>query len=874
MPGTLPAGLRGIDCVSPGSGLEILSDSVVTDSGQIPAARPPVAGDASHAVHTVERDFFTNIPARGIDPAILIQPGVISQGTNPFGEPIISVRGGREGEIGYRLEGVPVNDVIRGGRAVSVTAEAVERVQVSAGGPAAEFGGANAGLVQVDLRTGRPDRWGMSLIAETDRYTGMNARALGGYSYGYSDWTGTAGGPFPGLGNVLRLFASVQNTFYRDPTVSVRSGYNFSGANAVVTQPLITPYHSTPRPDTVNIVVPGGNALGGGDNRWIMTGTALIDLSPVQVRIAGSYSHESGRTAADFQNLLNQSRLPLNIENDGFVDARVTHVLSPLLSYQASFSYTGNSFVTEDPQLLDNLFAYGDPAANAALGYPLMLVGGGAYNWPWYQLWNFAFGVNQPGRQIAGYEKTSQRSFGGRAGLNLYLGNHDIAIGGEYTRYITREFAPLYVFAWSDLRRTVTNPASLEILLAQYSGSGNWGYDLYGHEIGGDDIRDGEVYSLGPRRPVIWGAYIEDRMEISGIVLNLGLRYDDFNADSRDPVNPGDPLLSIHGLMLASQIIQSGKASQLSPRIGVTVPLSERSLVYARFGRYIQQRNLQGWNLNTARITQFDAGFSSQLTDLVSFDGSAFVKEISHQLSTVRHQSLSTPTGYPTSYTNGEATTPYGFFSSGDDVTPMGVEVRLILHRLSRLAAQINYTVQNIDPRWLSSLNSTIETGNRSFVPQYEFGADFNSVHRGSVLVDYRFGNDDGGPILEQAGLNLLLTFNSGHNVTRFEPAMYSTTPWFVQLDGRLDKSFTIGPLLVNVYLYAINLLGRDNAVNVFPRTGDSANDGWFATSTGQSEARAYGPQYVAFYYAVVNGKNSGNWGPPRQIRFGVRLDY
>ncbi|HTO93152.1 MAG TPA: hypothetical protein VMM80_02230, partial [Bacteroidota bacterium] len=31
--------------------------------------------------------------------------------------------------------------------------------------------------------------------------------------------------------------------------------------------------------------------------------------------------------------------------------------------------------------------------------------------------------------------------------------------------------------------------------------------------------------------------------------------------------------------------------------------------------------------------------------------------------------------------------------------------------------------------------------------------------------------------------------------------------------------------------------------------------------------------QYIAFYSAVVNGKNSGNWGPPGQIRFGARLD-
>jgi hypothetical protein len=85
---------------------------------------------------------------------------------------------------------------------------------------------------------------------------------------------------------------------------------------------------------------------------------------------------------------------------------------------------------------------------------------------------------------------------------------------------------------------------------------------------------------------------------------------------------------------------------------------------------------------------------------------------------------------------------------------------------------------------------------------------------------------------------------------------------------------FSWGPIGLDVYLYAINLLGSDNAVDVFPRSGNPSTDGWFQTSGGQVDAAANGPQYVAFYQAVNNGKNSGNWGPPRQIRFGVRLEY
>jgi hypothetical protein len=179
--------------------------------------------------------------------------------------------------------------------------------------------------------------------------------------------------------------------------------------------------------------------------------------------------------------------------------------------------------------------------------------------------------------------------------------------------------------------------------------------------------------------------------------------------------------------------------------------------------------------------------------------------------------------------------------------------------------------------------------------PRYTFPADFNEANRGSVLFDYRFAKGDGGQILQQLGLNLLLSFNSGHNFTRLieqqrisnggqpgdprfripvEPIGSSTTPWFFQLDGKIDKSVSVGPMDLDIYVYVINLLGTDNPVNAFARTGDPKDDGWFSTGDGHNDAVNNGPQYVAFYNAVALGRNSGNFGPPRQIRFGLKLDY
>jgi hypothetical protein len=109
---------------------------------------------------------------------------------------------------------------------------------------------------------------------------------------------------------------------------------------------------------------------------------------------------------------------------------------------------------------------------------------------------------------------------------------------------------------------------------------------------------------------------------------------------------------------------------------------------------------------------------------------------------------------------------------------------------------------------------------------------------------------------------------------TPVEPIGSSTTPWFFQLDMRLDKTVSLGPLDLNVFIYVINLLGTDNPVSAFFRTGDPKDDGWFSSAPGKLDAQTNGQQYVDFYNAVNLGENSGNFGAPRQIRFGIKLDY
>ncbi|HUI11054.1 MAG TPA: TonB-dependent receptor [Bacteroidota bacterium] len=898
--------VRVNDDLTTESNFSLPAEGVQVGQITIVAERPMVNKSATAAVRIIDNEFFDKIPARGLDAAVALQPGVYEQGTTVY------IRGGRPDEVGYAVEGVGVSDPLYGGRGLSVIAEAVEQVQVMAGGYNAEYGGANAGIVSSQLRTGNSDRWKASLIGETDRYTQVHNNKLGGYSYGYGDVTATVGGPAPILGNKLRLFGSVENTYYRDQNPQVTSSpISFVGSNALVSDPLFTPAHaSTAKADTMNLVLPGFSQGGGGDNHWVASGTALLDLSTFQVRVSGSYGYEALHEQFTYADILDPGRLPLDITRDGLLNARISHFLSPTLFYEASFSYYNNTYVSEDPQLQGNIFSYGDPAANAALGYPLEYQSSTKQysNWPAYTFFGGNFGLNQAGTEIAGYDHRSEKSFGGKIDVTDQLSHNELKLGGEYTRYTIRRYNPSNVFAFYNDAQQASGTQLTELLLKTGAvGTDSYGYDAYGNEINSDVLLpDGALLEMGPRHPVVAAAYVQDKIELSDIIMNLGLRWDYIQPDSKNVTDPTALNFDGDGFILDNSVIATKTTSQVSPRIGFSFPASDRTVFHAAFGKFIQQTRLRdsymgtgawwamaysgrfvtnswGWGLEPTRTTQYEVGFSQQMSDYASFDISAFYKDIMDQI-TLNYYTPTTAVGKP-----------YYALVNGDFSSSKGIEVKMNLRRVNRVSSQINFTFSDTRSTGTNSQNAggLWSAGSVVSLPKYLTPVDFNAPVRGNVILDYRFAKNDGGPILEQLGLDMLLQFNSGHSFTRLlidqfgpvgnadprfrtpvEPIGASTTPWFFQLDARLDKTFSLGSMDLNVYIYVINLLNTDNAINAFLRTGDPKNDGWLATPTGQAAVAQFGQQLVDLYNARFNGENSGNFGPPRQIRFGLKLDY
>jgi hypothetical protein len=874
------------------------SEGVTVGVVEIVAERPLINKSATNAVRIIDSEFFDKIPARGTAAAVAIQPGVVVQGGNVY------IRGGRADEVGYRVEGTNVTDILGGGNGLYTTAEAVEQIQVQAGGFNAEFGGANAGIIQTQLRSGNSERWKISVLGETDKYTSINKKALGGYSYGYGDITATAGGPIPGV--PIRLFGSVQNTFYRDPSVSVREPVTFTN---LITDPTLSPAHPTlAKRDTISLLNMGANSTGGMNNRWAYAGTILLDFGALQVRAAGSYTTTESRNSTFFNNLLNQDRLQLNQSQNMFGNLKLSYVFSPTTFLEVNGNYYARQNKNMDPYWRDDVFAYGDSARNAALGY-YYYRDGVAYDA--YSFYNGGItGLSQPGQLLAGYFKDRIDQIGARADFTTQVKQHEIKIGGEYNQSKYRRYNPAGEGSWSRYQKQAANAAELENLLNLAAGTGSdiIGYNIFGAPIEEDIVVNGGTLYFAPPKPVFAAAYIQDKIEFSDIIINLGLRWDYINPDSKTTDNPGDLTLNADELLVPSMYKKTPATSQVSPRVGFSFPVTDRTVFHAQYGKFIQQSRLndsfsgaaaisgnatasfwvsdgaRGWGLTPERTTQYEIGFSQMVSDQASFDITAFYKDIQDQIQFIQVQPEP-----------GTSTEVYHSLANRDFSTSKGVETKFTLRRTNRVSAQINYTFSDVRSTASDQAgsNGIWQLGlPPSALPRFTFPTNFDQAHRGALLLDYRFGRNDGGPILEQLGANILFTFNSGHKFTRIEDPSRapegtderrrapiesigaSTTPWFFQLDMRLDKTVSIGPLEANFFIYVINLLGTENVVNVFSRTGSASSDGYFLTQGGYADVASLGQGFKDMWLSLNNGLNSGNYGPPRQIRFGLRLEY
>jgi hypothetical protein len=888
-------GLRVFSDVTTSQNYEMVSTAIELDNLIVTAERDLVRKNVTSSISVLEASDIEQLPVRGLTNLIALQPSVVVQDGN------VHIRGSRRDEVGYYLDGADIANPVSQTRATTVINEAVEELAVESGTYDAEFGGANGGLVRTELRTGGDIIEG-SIDVRTDALVSTGESFLGANSNGYTNFVGTIGGPIPGFENI-RLFIAQEINYTDDQDARFYEPFAYYGLEAPNVGEDPNDF------DLVDIVWDGKSTPNNEAERYTTNATALLDFKNIKIKVGGAYTYAKNR----------QNDAPIiNILNDrgGFIDfnnlllnLKGTYVLNDKMFIEARTSYFYNSTERLDDWFGNAYRDWFDPNKSAARGSI-------AFENDRLKTYDvLGFYMSKPGTPYGGnstfYQKQRQEYYAFAASFTGQFGkNHEIKAGIDGRFYEIRRYS-INANRWNEFNdpETWNNPAEL----ARTARVNNYGYDVYGN--------DQDSGLNGSKKPVFFSAFLQDKLEYEQIILKLGLRFDYFDAADREFVDPADVDVS-NNQISGSSFKSVDPFMELSPRITMSFPASEKTVFYTGYGKNVQMSQLQniysgtynlnyqmtqsfaflnpvGLGLEPTVTTNYEFGVRQQLGDNAALDVSAFYRNIKGQIQPVQIISVNSDIG------------TYNSLQNGTFATNKGLEMKLTLRRTNRVQTQVNYTYTDAEGTgsFPNSAVASLETDTET--PTVVSPLTFTQKHRGSILLDYRFGQDDGGPILERLGANLIFTFNSGHPFTRSygdygqaspgytgidfesdtrarrpsEPINESTTPWVYNFDFRLDKTFDILDYAsVNVYFEVLNLFDTKNTINVYSRTGVATTDGFIDVDNEQRAAAIgrYGEEFIDFYKAINidNGEAYRDilgielWDTPRQTRLGVKFTF
>jgi hypothetical protein len=447
--------------------------------------------------------------------------------------------------------------------------------------------------------------------------------------------------------------------------------------------------------------------------------------------------------------------------------------------------------------------------------------------------------------------------------------------------------------------------------------------NVYGYDEFGSEIEDGPDKA---REPNFLSFHLEDNIRSKNSVISLGMRVDRFFTDDRILRNPDDLDIDFSRSSILDHEWQEQDAYwYLSPRIGVVIQTGDLSFLRINYNRQLQPPPLRnsyysrynydrqlviggyfyywpiGFDLRPIEANLVDISFTKNVSKLFNLSGTVFYKRSSGQIQVDRHIS-----DWDQTY----------FIMSNLGVNEIhGLDIHAYIHRFKRFQFLLNYTYNYARgngsdelSNYMSLYRGMLGSGKYStsskplnFVPEHKIIMD----------IDFRFGHNDGGPILENLGLNLLLKGDSGFPYTTvyvppgggadfysfgvdyiidrrssmpIEPLNSSNTGWRLNFDLRVDKSFYLGKnIFLMFYMRVLNLFNTRHVENVYPFSGTAEVDG-FINDIKRSASRIEwaGERGRDIYNAIntMNGQSywdkTGNelYGNPRQIFLGLRLTY
>ncbi|MDZ7263962.1 MAG: TonB-dependent receptor [candidate division KSB1 bacterium] len=786
---------------------ELMPQTIEGEEVVITAERQLIVKDRTSASAKVTGEDIKSLPVESFQDVMEIQAGV-TRGLDGS----LHIRGGRSSEIQYYVDGIVVSNPFTNSIALPVENNAIQELEVISGTFNAEYGQAMSGIVNIVTKDG------------TDQFTGNFTTYVGDFLSNHTDvfnhiddfsplaqqyYETSLSGPL--LFKDLKFFASARvvdqdNWLYGTRRFVPGDSSNFSATN----------------PNEWYIEETGDNQRVPMNPYQSFSGQLKLsyNLSPA---IKLSYNIMANKNEGKNYNhyyKLNPDALPTNFTTAYNHLFKAVHILTPGLYYNLNFAYTFNdlkSYVYKDPYDLRyrSIYRRGSPPQNT-----------------------FSTGGVIPSQ----FFRTS-KSFGLKADVVWQATKLHLFKFGAESRYhsLNYEYYQIDVdpFKYGDFNPRIPPLTSL----------------------------DHNQYN---KRPLELAFYVQDKIEIDDFIVNVGLRFDYFNSNSKVPIDLRDPANKLFPQPEA-QAYESAKAkTQLSPRLGLAFPFTEKGVIHASYGQFFQIPEfsrlyenpefevagvygsfLGNADLEPQRTDMYEIGLQQQVTDFLVVDATGFYRDVRNLLGTELHQTY-----------RGDII--YGRYINTDYGAVRGITLSSEFRfPAAGLNAGLDYTYQVAkgiasDPKQVFFDAQGLTESQTILIP-----LNWDLRHTINAFLNYS---------QQHWGCSMIMRMNSGYPFTPPDPSTkrqreineLRNTGRFkgdLFMDVRAYRRFTVGQLSLEAFVKIENLLDklrRDLFPEVDPRDRQAhQNNGLERINT----------LYDYRLNPVVQPT-------PREIKFGLKIDF
>jgi outer membrane receptor protein involved in Fe transport len=780
----------------------------LSDAITVVAERPMIKKDVTSKRAVIDGNLITDVlPVANLNDVLALQAGIVSDEDGN-----IHIRGGRYGEVAYLIDGTYVRNPFYNSLGGNVDAEAIQEMEVISGTFNAEYGNALSGVVNIVTKQG-----GSAYKAKIQYESPM----LNESPYHKADW-------YLDTEEIKNLTPEDQLK-YRD-AVRLEDGSSAYKHISVLDSPFA--------PDITGIGILGKfNASLSGP---------IPAFGDAHFFIAGTFRNEN-------------SYLPYGFSLERIISSKFTYPLSPSINIQLNADWSNEWFQDYNHQY--KYWQYFDSRNEGSyplsrdLKYRFTLKGTHTLSNSTFYTLSLSRIYNFNKRGISGKNVITDPNDGSLIFSDYITRGYYAGIEGDFQigddRYWYRTESTTYDMDF-DLVSQVQKHHQIKGGI-EY----RW-HKMFRHRVGMPPRSRIEYFT---KYPYEFALYLQDKIELDFMIMNVGLRFDYFKAEDTYFPDPGHILQTItddQGQSTITTVVQDDVPARfkVSPRIGLAYPITEETVFHFAYGHFFQiprfydlYRN-NGLNdilandalvgnpgLEPEETVAFEAGIKQQLGRDYALDITAYYKDISNLISSFY-------------YFSGR---DYTIFINADYGRVQGVDVSLNKRYSNYFSGALNYTYMvalgnESDPIEGYSL---FREESANLKPNRNFYLDFDRRHNLSLNVNISFPNEFGPQILnihplQNVSANFVFTAASGLPYTpssrdpdaTVEPEKNSARkPWVNQLDLRVSKELFWNDVVFNAYVTIENLFDRINVLRVWTATGKPWDQGPTSNYTKDRQA-------------------------------------